>query len=60
MKEMIIRKVGVQMMGIAAVLCMLGEYNPIGFAYFAALYLEKGQRIFAFPIVFAVIAAAAL
>lgn len=57
MKEMIIRKVGVQMMGIAAVLCMLGEYNPIGFAYFAALYLEKGQRIFAFPIVFAVIAA---
>lgn len=57
MKEMIVRKVGIQMMGIAAVLCMMGEYNPIGFAYFAALYLEKGQRIFAFPIVFAVTAA---
>ena len=58
MKENIIRKIGVQMMGVAAALCTVGNYNPVGFAYFAALYMEKGQRIFAFPVIFAVIAAA--
>lgn len=57
MKEMIMRKVGVQMMGIAAVLCMMGSYNPVGFAYFAALYMERGQRLFTFPLAFAAIAA---
>lgn len=57
MKEMIIRKVGVQMMAVAAVFCTIGVYNPIGFAYFAALYMEKGMRIITFPIIFALIAA---
>lgn len=56
MKETTIRKIGVQMMGIAAALCMTGNYNSIGFAYFAALYLEKGQRIFSFPLVFSAVA----
>ncbi len=57
MRETIIRKVSVQSIGIVAALCMVGNYNPIGFAYFAALYLEKGQRLIAFPLIFAVIVA---
>ena len=57
MRETTIRKIGVQMMGIAAALCTAGDYNPVGFAYFAALYMEKGQRMFAFPVVFVTIAA---
>ncbi len=54
MKERILKKAGVQMMGIAAVLCMTGGYSPIGFAYFAALYLEKEMRLLTFPLLFAV------
>lgn len=57
MKEKILRRVGVQMMGVAAVWSMVGVYNPIGFAYFAALYLEKGQRLITFPLVFALMTA---
>lgn len=57
MKEKILRRVGVQMMGAAAALCMTGIYNPVGFAYFAALYLEKGQRLITFPLIFAIMAA---
>lgn len=56
MRESIIKKIGIQMMGILAALCMTFSYNPIGFSYFAAVYLEKSQRLFIFPIVLITIA----
>lgn len=56
MKETILKKASVHIMGVFAALCMAGGYNPIGFAYFASVFMEKGQRLFIFPVVMAVIA----
>lgn len=53
MKERIMKRAGAQILGIAAVLCMTEGFSPIGFAYFAALYLEKDMRLITFPLMFA-------
>lgn len=56
MKDNIVRKAGIRLMGIAAVMCTAFSYNPIGISYFAAVYMENGERIWIFPIVFLTLA----
>lgn len=54
MKQKMMKRALIQLMGIAAVLCATEGYGSIGFAYFAALYLEKEMRLITFPLILAV------
>lgn len=53
MREKIMKRAGMQMLGIAAVLCTTEGFGAVGFAYFAALYLEKEMRVITFLLMLA-------
>lgn len=50
MKENVTKKLLIQMIGVAASMCMAGAYNPIAFSYFAAAYMEPGQKMLLLPV----------
>ena len=50
MKNNIVRKTGIRLMGIAAAMCSTFSFNPIGISYFAAVYMENEEKIWIFPI----------
>ena len=56
MKNNIVRKTGIRLMGIAAAMCSTFSFNPIGISYFAAVYMENEEKIWIFPIVFLTLA----